>query len=157
MPKQANQRTYTAEESERHHRYFQVKKSPLGGKGAFAKVSIRKGTLVGAMKGRPVAKDGVHVLWNPTEDGKWELIEVQGPTKYINHSPTPNVELVERKGVVRVRAIRSIPQGEELFFAYDTSEGTHFTFVDPLPKELGSVSFEIWKLSDQRSMTSLRT
>ena len=135
---------YTAEELARNARHVTIRRSPLGGYGAFAKTPLRRGSLLGYMKGPVVAHDGIHVLWKEQPGGKWKLIEVQGPMKYINHSEKPNVELVERCGVTVVKALKSIEAGEEIFFAYDTSEGTHFTITHPKPHQLGAESLAVW-------------
>lgn len=138
------QQYYSQTERERESRYVTVRRSTVGGRGAFAKRKIRAGTVLGVMKGPHVARDGVHVLWKRAPYGKWNLIEVLGSLKYINHSPFPNVELVEKRGVTHVRALRTIFPGEELFFEYDMSDGNGFRLMHPRPEELARASYHAW-------------
>lgn len=135
---------YSKAELAREDRYVSIKRSQVGGQGAYANRQIRAGTIIGVMRGPAVAQDGVHVLWKRARFGKWNLIEVLGKMKYINHSASPNVELVEKKGGTHIRALRTIAPGEELFFEYDMSDGHHFKLMHPKPHELGRASYLAW-------------
>jgi SET domain-containing protein len=88
-----------------------VKKSSIQGKGLFTKVDLKKGTLLGWCKTRPVTEPSPHTLW--LDDGR--LVDVTCKLKYINHDKRPNVAYYDDLSVVTLRAVRA---GEELTHDY---------------------------------------
>ncbi len=90
----------------------EVKESGIHGQGLFAKVAIKKDTLIGKLEGTYTKKDGPHVLW--TNDGQ-DLFKVKNDLKYINHSKKPNVAYYDD---LTVFSIKSIKAGEELVHDY---------------------------------------
>lgn len=88
-----------------------VRKSKIQGKGLFAKVDLKKRTVLGRCKTEPVAEPSAHTLW--MDDGR--LLDVTCKLKYINHDKAPNVAYYEDLSVVTLRAIRA---GEELTHDY---------------------------------------
>lgn len=88
-----------------------VKQSAIHGLGLFASRSIDAGELIGAIEPRPVRRDGPHVLWVSENEGH----RVDGPLKYINHSPDPNACYCDDLTVI---ALRDIRPGEEITHDY---------------------------------------
>ena len=88
----------------------EVKHSSIHGRGLFAKVNIKKDMVIGHLEGKPVKRDGPHVLW--TTDGKFK---VENDLKYINHSKQANVAYYDDLTVV---SLKSIKAGTELVHDY---------------------------------------
>jgi len=119
-----------------HHRTFnedrfEVRPSSIPGigMGLFTRSTLNKGDPVGFYTGivltdrqanSPKYVDSAYLLWICKDH--WILGE--GPesnfTRYINHSDKPNCELVvsTRWKTARIRALKRIPAGRELFFDY---------------------------------------
>ncbi len=95
----------------------EVKQSHIHGKGLFAKAKIRKGEVIGAIKPKPVKKDGPHVLWVTESEG----YKVDGPLKFINHCPKPNACYYDDLTVV---ALKNINVGDEITHNYGDAWGT---------------------------------
>ncbi len=91
-----------------------VKKSPIHGKGCFAKKKIRKGAYLGSYEGPTVLEDGTYVLWVQKENGGWHLIDGKNDLRWLNHSSKPNAEWDGNK----LYALRTIEEGEEITFHY---------------------------------------
>ncbi|MCA8961865.1 MAG: SET domain-containing protein-lysine N-methyltransferase [Planctomycetes bacterium] len=94
--------------------YSYVARSPIHGRGLFAKRKIRKGTLIGTYEGPRVRKDGMHVLWVEDERGKWFGIDGKNQLRYLNHSRNPNAEFIGEELI----ALRTIAPDEEITFHY---------------------------------------
>lgn len=90
----------------------EVKDSAVHGKGLFAKVAIKKDTVIGQLEGKSVKKDGPHVLW--MNEGQ-DLFQVHNDLKFINHNKKPNVAYYDDYTVV---ALKSIKAGSELLHDY---------------------------------------
>ncbi|HKX41762.1 MAG TPA: SET domain-containing protein [Burkholderiaceae bacterium] len=111
---------------------IEVRRSEIHGRGVFARSALRAGQLIGEYAGKRYAADEVQVVdWNNQLTYLFALSDgsvidgAQGgnTTRFINHACAPNVEAVERYGaggelVLRVRALRRIQAGEELFLDY---------------------------------------
>jgi hypothetical protein len=110
---------------------FAIKKSSKkkAGKGLFAKVKIKKGEHIGYYTGKIL--NGKQILREPyisslylmqvTED-HYILGEGKGSSfvSMINHCKKPNAEMVvsTRWKTARIRAIKKISKGEEIFYNY---------------------------------------
>ena len=103
---------------------LRVKRSRAG-LGIFALSPIPKGACVIEYKGRPVSKKeqeqngGKYLFWT----SKHTMIDgniKSNKARYINHSCRPNCEIDIFKRRVYVFAKRTIKQGEELTYDYDT-------------------------------------
>ena len=88
-----------------------VAASGIHGMGLFAGRFIRKGAIIGWLKGDPCRDDGPHVLWISASLG----IEVTCDLKYINHADNPNACYYDDLSVV---ALRDIWPGEEITHDY---------------------------------------
>lgn len=89
-----------------------VKDSSIHGKGLFAKKSIRAGSIIGEITGKPAKNNGPYVLWLDDDD---KAIEVQNIFKYINHNSRPNACYYDDLTVV---ALRDIKKDEEITHHY---------------------------------------
>ena len=89
-----------------------VDKSPVAGKGLFARTAIRKGTELGRCRVKKARGEGPHVL---TLEDEGRSVEVTCDLRYINHGKKPNVAYYDD---LSVEAIRNIKPGEELLHHY---------------------------------------
>lgn len=95
---------------------IEIKASTIHGKGVFATVPIKKGTLIGQFEGKRTAKDGMHVLWLFDEEKEcWYGIKGENSLIYLNHSPLPNAEFTNRGELF---ALKRIKRGEEITIHY---------------------------------------
>lgn len=93
---------------------FEVRESPLHGRGLFARAFIPADTVLGHLVTEPAGDhelDGPYVLW---VDGE-RPVKVTCDLRYINHSETPNAAYYDDLTVVSLRDIRP---GEELLHDY---------------------------------------
>lgn len=90
-----------------------VKESGIHGLGLFAKQKIRKGEVIGAIKPKRAKSNGPHVLWVSDTEGH----KVEGPLRYINHSPAPNACYCDDLTVI---ALKDIQPGDEITHNYGT-------------------------------------
>ena len=92
--------------------FYYVSESSIHGKGLFAKKDIKKGTVIGKVKGKKTKDLGEHVLW--IEDKNHGIL-VNCELKYINHSNEPNAAYYDDLTVV---ALTNIKADEELTHDY---------------------------------------
>ncbi len=114
---------------------FEVKESPLHGRGLFATQFIPRDTVIGFLTAEPAPDhelDGPYVLW---VDGE-RPVRVTCDLRFINHSDEPNAVYYDDLSVVAVRDIRP---GEELVHDYlgdAADEGVEVGFEDEVSGEL---------------------
>lgn len=97
---------------------FEIKKSIIDGKGAFAIKSIRRGELICRMDGEKIFipelkrryKTGRERLSDPLQVGEKSYIDLYEPYVFINHSCGPNAAVVKFNELV---AIKDIDVGKE--------------------------------------------
>lgn len=101
-----------------------IKKSEISGLGIYASSPIKKGELIGYIKGEikhkinKTKKDSqMYPDWVGFKKDFW--VDPLPPFKYINHSCDANCGI---KGTKSVFALKNIRAGEELTFDYSTSE-----------------------------------
>jgi uncharacterized protein len=92
-----------------------ISESKIHGRGLFAKQAIKKGAVLGYLKGRPTTVDGPYVLWLNDCEG----FEVSCHLKFINHSEHPNACYYDDLSVVAIRAIKI---GGEITHDYESSD-----------------------------------
>ena len=100
---------------------FEVRESPLHGRGLFATESIPEGTVIGwlATEEAPDHElDGPYVLWVGGE----KPVRVTCDLRFINHSGAPNAAYYDDLSVV---AVRDIGPGEELLHDYMGDAAEH--------------------------------
>lgn len=124
--------------------YFEIRESPIQGKGAFAIRRIPKDARILEYIGECIDEDEADIRY-PDEDmdrhhtflfaidgGK--ILDggpVEWPSKYINHSCDPNCEAIEEDdGRVYVHAKRTIQPGTELTYDYAYERTEHTTEAD---------------------------
>ena len=112
-------------------RPYEVRRSPIQGRGAFATRDIRRGERIGEYRGERISWEEADSRYDDESQERHHtfLFEVDDDTvidaavggsgvKYINHSCDPNCEAVIEHGHVFIDAIRKIRKGEELFYDY---------------------------------------
>lgn len=91
-----------------------ARRSPVHGKGVFARRRLRPGQYIGTFEGRETTEDGTYVLWLVEDDGSEVGIEGRNDLRFLNHSRRPNAELRE----LDLYAIRNIQPGAEIYIDY---------------------------------------
>jgi SET domain-containing protein len=92
-----------------------VSDSEIHGQGLFAGTTIKKGSIIGRLQGKPCSRDGRYVLWLDETRG----IKVSCELKYINHSDHPNACYYDDMTVV---ALRTIKPHEEITHNYESAD-----------------------------------
>lgn len=108
---------------------FEVKESPLHGRGLFATQHIPEGEVIGWLKTKKAKKsklDGPYVLWV----GGKKPVRVTCDLRFINHSSKPNAAYYDDLSVM---AVRDIAPGEEILHNYlgdaiDEADAAEFEF-----------------------------
>ncbi len=90
---------------------YEVRVSPIHGRGLFASTFIPADTELGRIEGEPTTTDGPYVLWIDDMRG----IEVTNDMKFINHADRPNAAYYDDLTVV---TLRDISAGEEITHDY---------------------------------------
>ena len=92
-----------------------VRRSPVHGKGLFARRQVAEGQYIGSYEGPMTERDGTHVLWIEGDDEKIRGIDGRNALRYLNHDDEPNAAFDGN----RLFALRRIRPGEEIFIDYD--------------------------------------
>ena len=124
--------------------YFEIRKSKIQGRGAFATRRIRAGTRIIEYTGEVISQDEANRRYDDDAMGRHHTFlfaldddrVIDGAvggndSRYINHSCAPNAQAVNERGRIFVEALRTIEPGEELVYDYayartpenDTAEG----------------------------------
>jgi SET domain-containing protein len=118
---------------------FEVRKSRVHGRGAFATRRIRKGARIAEYTGPRISAQEADRLYDNNTDGRTYLFIIDkrtvidathegGDARFINHSCDPNCETLMDGKRVFIYATRTIEPGEEIAYDYRLQmEGT-----DPL-------------------------
>lgn len=114
-----------------HSRYFEIRESPIQGRGAFASQKIRKGTRIIEYTGERISNDEADARYDESQMRRHHTFlftltprtVVDGAVNgnesiYINHSCDPNCEAVIEDGRIWIEAVRTIQEGEELAYDY---------------------------------------
>jgi uncharacterized protein len=111
---------------------YSVRNSAIHGRGVFAAVPIRRGTVIVEYKGKRASwdeamarpdsdpEDSAHTFLFELDDGRVIDARVRGnAARWINHSCDPNCTTFEDEdGRVFIKAKRGIPTGSELSYDY---------------------------------------
>jgi hypothetical protein len=113
------------------HRYFEIRKSPIQGLGAFATRDIPDGARITEYVGERLSNEEVERRYEDRPDRRHHtfLFSVDENTtidgavkgndsKYFNHCCDPNCEAVLEDKRIFIYALRAIPEGEELTYDY---------------------------------------
>ena len=107
---------------------FEVKESPLHGRGLFATQFIPEGTVIGWLKTKKAKKkhdlNGPYILW---VSGK-KPVRVTCDLRFINHSNEPNAAYFDDLSVM---SLRDIKPGEEIVHNYMGDEADEHGFDAP--------------------------
>lgn len=123
--------TKTANGASNKAPYFEIRRSRIQGRGAFAARRIRAGTRIMEYTGERITQDEAnrrydddsmrrhHTFLFALDDGGVLDGAVGGnESRYINHSCAPNCRAVNERGRIFVEALRTIEPGEELLYDY---------------------------------------
>jgi len=123
--------------------WFELKRSPIQGVGAFALQPIPKGTRLIDYAGEKISNAEADRRYDDEAMGRHHTFlfiltqrscvdaAVGGnESRYINHSCDPNCETEVDRGIIWIRAIRPIPEGEELTYDYQYDNEPGYTDDD---------------------------
>jgi SET domain-containing protein len=147
----------------RKPKYFELRDSPIQGKGAFATRKIRKGTRIIEYTGERITHEEAderyddksmkrhHTFLFTLDD--WSVVDAAvggNEARFINHSCAPNCEAVIEDERIFIEALRTIVPGTELVYDYayewERGESKHYpcrcgaencrgTIMKPPPKK----------------------
>src|SRR6476620_1702007 len=93
------------------NKYFELRRSGIQGKGAFATRPIKRGTRIIEYTGERISPEEA--------DRRYDDAAMDGnDARFINHSCAPNCEAVDERKRIYIEAIRDIVPGEELTYDY---------------------------------------
>ena len=111
--------------------FYEVRQSPIEGRGVFATQTIPRGTSIGEYTGEYLTEDEVNrryddntagrastFLFQVTDDLYIDAEREGGEMRYMNHSCDPNCETEVVGTRVVIRTITTIPAGQELTYDY---------------------------------------
>jgi SET domain-containing protein len=111
--------------------FFEVRESPIEGRGVFATRTIPRGTCIGEYTGERLTEEEVDRRYDEDTGGRASTFLFQvsdslyidaeregGEMRYVNHSCDPNCESEVVGTRVVIRAITTIPAGQELTYDY---------------------------------------
>jgi uncharacterized protein len=117
--------------AEKPNKYFELRRSSIQGRGAFATRPIKRGTRIIEYTGERISPEeadrryddggmGRHHTFLFSVDSKICIdAAVNGnDARFINHSCDPNCEAVDERKRIYIEAIRDIAEGEELVYDY---------------------------------------
>jgi SET domain-containing protein len=93
---------------------YEVRDSPIHGKGLFATRRFARGTCIGRYEGDITHENSVYVLWVEYDDGELVGIDGKNELRFLNHSRRPNAEFWGPELI----ALVDIPRGAEITFDY---------------------------------------
>lgn len=107
---------------------YEVRVSPIHGRGVFATRPIRKGTRIIEYQGEHISNDEAFERYGESIEhtmlfsiDKETVIDPQrigNDAKYINHSCQPNCASYQDKRRIFIEAVKDIPEGAELSYDY---------------------------------------
>ena len=112
---------------------FEVRRSPIQGRGVFAIANIRKGKRITEYLGEPITHEeadrryddnsGRHhtFLFILDDETVLDARHEGNDARYINHSCDPNCESVIEDGHIWIEALRAISKETELTYDYQLS------------------------------------
>ena len=115
------------------HKYIEVKYiSQKKGKGAFAKKSINKGTIIDIAPVIPILNRDYNkinktqlsnycFIWEDPKKPEFKNAIIFSISQFINHSYDPNVKYLYsyKKKIISFKTIRDIEKGEEITINYN--------------------------------------
>jgi len=120
-----------ASPGEKANKYFELRRSSIQGRGAFATRPIKRGTRIIEYTGERISPEEADRRYDDGGMGRHHtfLFSVDSKTcidaavdgndaRFINHSCDPNCEAVDERKRIYIEAIRDIAEGEELAYDY---------------------------------------
>ena len=106
---------------------FEIKKSPIDGRGCIAVKPIKAGELICIMDGEEIFipelkkryETGRERLSDPLQVSEKNYLDLYEPYVFINHSCDPNAAVTRRNTLV---ALRDVAIGEEIAYDYSATE-----------------------------------
>jgi SET domain-containing protein len=121
-------------------RRFVVRNSPIHGRGVFAVKPIRKGTRIIEYKGDRISHEEADkryaelhensphtMLFTVDDEIVIDATRRGNSARWINHSCSPNCEIVDENRRIFIEAGRDIAAGEELTYDYNLQIGEPHT------------------------------
>jgi SET domain-containing protein len=121
-------------------RRFSVRRSPIHGKGVFARVRIPKGTRIIEYKGERISHEEADeryselhansphtMLFIVNDQIVIDATRRGNSARWINHSCAPNCEIADDDDRIFIDAARDIRPGEELSYDYNLQIGEPHT------------------------------
>lgn len=114
----------------KHSPYYEIRRSPIQGRGVFATRTVRKGTRMGEYFGQEITheqaderyddRNGRHhtFLFILDDDTVVDARYGGSDAKYINHSCDPNSESVIEDGRIWIESIKPIKADDEITYDY---------------------------------------
>jgi uncharacterized protein len=116
---------------DRFRKVFEVRPSPVQGRGAFATRLIPRGTRIIEYVGERITHEEADARYDDrsaprhhtflfTVDDRTVVDAAVGgnDARFVNHSCEPNCTINIERGRIFIDALREIPPGEELFYDY---------------------------------------
>ena len=113
------------------NKYFELRRSGIQGRGAFATRPIKRGTRIIEYTGERISPEEADHRYDDEGMGRHHtfLFSIDSKTcidaavggneaRFINHSCAPNCEAIDEKKRIYIEAIRDIAPGEELTYDY---------------------------------------
>jgi SET domain-containing protein len=113
------------------NKYFELRRSGIQGRGAFATRPIKRGTRIIEYTGERISPEEADRRYDDEGMGRHHTFLFSIDTKtcidaavggnearFINHSCAPNCEAIDEKKRIYIEAIRDIAPGEELTYDY---------------------------------------
>ena len=117
--------------AQKANKYFELRRSSIQGRGAFATRPIKRGTRIIEYTGERISPEEADRRYDDGGMGRHHtfLFSVDSKTcidaavdgndaRFINHSCDPNCEAVDERKRIYIEAIRDIAEGEELTYDY---------------------------------------
>ena len=93
---------------------YEVRTSPIHGRGLFATCDIPKETLIGTIEGKPTKRDGSYTIWMDDDEGNSVGLRIMNDLRFVNHARPPNAGFYEDE----LWSVRRIRAGEEITHDY---------------------------------------
>ena len=116
---------------------YYIKESPIHGKGVFASVKLNKDSDLGVVIVKHKKNIKYFRLYDTDrfmKDHNGDIFkEHRSISRYINHSETPNTEIIINENTCRLRTINDIKEGEEITVNYKPFRDSYMNgFMDDI-------------------------
>lgn len=105
-------KVYNDYRSREEQKLYKMDRSKIDGRGMFTTVDLSEGSIIGIAYVEQLDFREIPLTFR-WKDGAVTILGL-----FINHSLTPNCDLILRNGIYRLFALRDIEAGEELTYNY---------------------------------------